>query len=236
MKRFAVFDIDGTLVRWQLYHAVVDALGKRELINPKSYDQLRAARMEWKQRKHIDSFAKYEKILIEVCEEALPLIDAHLFDETVQEVADRYKTQVYSYTRDLIVKLKEQNYMLLAISGSHTELVQHIARQYGFDDWTGTVYARQGQHFTGNKMIASKNKRLVLDKFIEKYNLPIADSIGVGDSMSDVGFLEVVETPIAFNPNQSLYQTAKQRGWKIVIERKNVIYTLEKKDGRYILA
>jgi ornithine cyclodeaminase/alanine dehydrogenase-like protein (mu-crystallin family) len=31
-NRFAVFDIDGTLIRWQLYHAVVDlqALCRRE--------------------------------------------------------------------------------------------------------------------------------------------------------------------------------------------------------------
>jgi phosphoserine phosphatase len=28
-KRFAVFDLDGTLVRWQLYHALVDRLAKK---------------------------------------------------------------------------------------------------------------------------------------------------------------------------------------------------------------
>src|SRR3546814_11785501 len=28
MKKFAVFDIDGTLIRWQLYHAVVETVAK----------------------------------------------------------------------------------------------------------------------------------------------------------------------------------------------------------------
>lgn len=236
MRKFAVFDIDGTLIRWQLYHAVVDALGKRKLIPPQSYDQLLTARMGWKQRKHIDSFTKYEEILIKIYEEALPLVNTSLFDQVAQEVANRYKTQVYSYARDLIVKLKRRNYMLLAISGSHIELVQYVARQYGFDDWVGTVYTRDGQHFTGRKVLASKNKHLILNRLIKKHSLSLAGSIGVGDSMSDANFLEAVQTPIAFNPDRKLYQVAMQRGWKIVIERKNVIYTLENKDGHYILA
>lgn len=236
MRRFAVFDIDGTLIRWQLYHAVVDALGKRKLIDPKSYDQLLAARMEWKQRKHVDSFARYEDILIRIYEEALPLIDVHMFDKIAQEVAERYKTQVYVFTRDLISSLKKQNYVLLAISGSHAELVQCVANQYGFDDWIGTQYIRSGRRFTGDKKIASKDKQRSLDKLIKKHRLSLSKSIGIGDSVSDVSFLEMVETPIAFNPSQQLFEMAYQRGWEIVIERKNVIYKLEKKDGHYILA
>jgi phosphoserine phosphatase len=38
--------------------------------------------------------------------------------------------------------------------------------------------------------------------------------------------LEAVENPIAFNPNQTLYNHAKKRGWEIVVERKDVIYEL----------
>ena len=49
--------------------------------------------------------------------------------------------------------------------------------------------------------------------------------------------LEAVKHPIAFNPDQKLYDIAVKQGWQIVIERKNVIYTLEKKqDGLYVLA
>ncbi len=235
MRKFAVFDIDGTLIRWQLYHAVVDALGKKGILKKNSYSKILAYRMEWKQREDINAFEEYENILIDVYEEALPGIDVKLFDQLAQEVADRYKTQVYAYTRNLITNLKKQNYILLAISGSHTELVSHIARQYKFDDWVGTVYGRNGQYFTGNKTIASKNKRQILDRLIQKHNLSLNHSIGVGDSLSDVGFLEVVENPIAFNPNQQLYHQAKLQGWKIVIERKNVIFELENKNGQYIL-
>jgi phosphoserine phosphatase len=36
--------------------------------------------------------------------------------------------------------------------------------------------------------------------------------------------LEIVETPIAFNPNRLLYRHAKKHEWKVVVERKDVIY------------
>ncbi len=38
--------------------------------------------------------------------------------------------------------------------------------------------------------------------------------------------LEFVENPIAFNPEDTLFEKAKEQGWKIVIERKNVTYEL----------
>ncbi|MFH1246519.1 MAG: hypothetical protein V1489_01955, partial [Candidatus Liptonbacteria bacterium] len=47
---------------------------------------------------------------------------------------------------------------------------------------------------------------------------------GVGDTESDVSFLKMVERPICFNPNKELYAKAKKRGWRVVVERKDVVY------------
>jgi phosphoserine phosphatase len=48
--------------------------------------------------------------------------------------------------------------------------------------------------------------------------------------------LGMVEHPVAFNPSQKLFREAERRGWKIVIERKNMIYELEKAGAGYRLA
>jgi len=50
--------------------------------------------------------------------------------------------------------------------------------------------------------------------------------VAVGDTEGDIGLLESVTQPICFNPNQALYTHAKRQGWKVVIERKDVIYHL----------
>lgn len=236
MKKFAVFDIDGTLIRWQLYHAVVDRLAKYNLLGKSAHQQMHEARMVWKRREHREAFRAYENELIKIYEKALLNLQPTVFDKIVQEVAEEYKTQVYTYTRDLISKLKKQKYLLLAISGSHQELVEHVAKQYKFDDWAGTLYERKDNYFTGKKFIASYNKQAMLNKLIKKHNLSLEDSYAVGDSKSDVSLLELVEHPVAFNPDFGLFVIAQQKKWTIVIERKNVVYTLRSRNGSYVLA
>jgi phosphoserine phosphatase len=72
-----------------------------------------------------------------------------------------------------------------------------------------------------------KNKRRVLEGFVRDAGVSLEGSVGMGDTLSDVGFLEVVRTPIAFNPNRDLFDVARERGWPIVVERKDVIYNLQ---------
>jgi phosphoserine phosphatase len=47
--------------------------------------------------------------------------------------------------------------------------------------------------------------------------------------------MDIVENPIAFNPEKKLFEYIGQKGWKIVVERKNMVYELENKDGKYQL-
>lgn len=235
MKKFAVFDIDGTLIRWQLYHAVVDKLAATGNLGSDAKERLREARMVWKRREHPEAFKEYEKVLIEIYESAFPRLDVKQFDIMVAEVINEYKDQVYTYTRDLLKSLKEQGYTLLAISGSHQELVAEMAKYYGFDDFVGTRYAREDGKFSGMEFLATKDKKSVLKTLIEKHGLSLGGSIAVGDSASDIGMLELVEQPIAFNPDQALLKTAKENKWKIVVERKNVVYELVSNNDDYIL-
>lgn len=236
MNKFAVFDIDGTLIRWQLYHVIVDRLAKAGELTPNAEADLKAARKKWKNREHGESFAEYEQVLIKIFETSLPRIDPHLFDNLVQQVIAEYKEQVYVYTRNLIKSLQRQGYFLIAISGSHHELVEEIAKFYGFDDWVGSQYERQGEQYSGASYVASHHKAEILQQMIEKHALTPKGSYAVGDSKSDAPMFALVEYPIAFNPDKNLYKIANKNNWNIVIERKNMIYQLEYKDGHYILA
>lgn len=236
MKKFAVFDIDGTLIRWQLYHAVVDRLAKQGKLSKTAAADLHTARMKWKRREHPDGFREYELRLIQIYEASFDKLKASDFDTATRAVFDEYKDQTYVYTRDLIKLLKGKGYRLLAISGSQTELVKYIAEAYGFDDYIGSVYQRDGDRFSGQKTVASHNKKEVLEHLVEKHQLSFSDSWAVGDSASDSSMLAMVTNPVAFNPDQTLYKEARQQGWKIVLERKNVIYELEEQDGNYLLA
>lgn len=235
MKQFAAFDIDGTLIRWQLYHTVVDTLAKQGNLGDGAYQKLHEARMNWKRRENIDSFRAYEEILIEVFESVLLTIDVRVFDKAVTETISEYKDQTYRYTRNLIKELKTKGYFLLAISGSHIELVEQIANYYGFDDFIGSYYERNEHGFSGKMTLPSKDKKTALAHFIEKHDLSVQGSYAIGDSLSDASMLKMVENPIAFNPDHSLYEVALQNRWPIVVERKNVTYRLDPTSDGYTL-
>ena len=235
MRKFAVFDIDGTLIRWQLYHAIADTLARQGHIKPGVYQAMKDARMAWKRRSG-GSFSDYEKQVIDVYESILTTLSFSQFESAIDAVFEEYKDQVYTYTRDLIAKLKKDGYLLFAISGSQTEIVAKIASYYGFDDYVGTIYEQSGGGFSGAKIIGSHDKDQTLRDLAKKHGAGFKDSIGVGDSRSDIAMLEIVETAIALNPEANLFKYAKSKGWKVVLERKNMVYELEMRGGKYQLA
>ncbi len=235
-RPFAVFDIDGTLIRWQLYHALADELARQGLLDAQEFQKVRQARMAWKKRAGELSFDEYEQTLVDLVSRAITGIKVSDFEAACQKVLAEYKDQVYTYTRDLIRELRAKDYFLFTISASQSELVGMLAGYYGFDDWGGSEYEKRDGCFTGKiDVLRRERKPEFLEQLVAKHDASWQGSIGVGDSEGDIQMLERVEQPIAFNPNKQLFEHAQQAGWKIVVERKNMVYELEPKDGTYKL-
>lgn len=237
-RPFAAFDIDGTVMRWQLYHALVDELVRQGHLDRTKFQKVRRARMTWKQRVNENSFRQYEMALIKLVDETLAGLALQDFEKACQNVMAEYRDQVYTYTRNLIQELKSQNYLLFAISASQVQIVSMFANYYDFDDYGGSEYEVKDGHFTGNKTLLMKNdiKPAFLRDLATKHGASYQGSLAVADSESDIPMLGVVEKPIAFNPTNALFNHALAQGWKIVIERKNVVYKLEPINGTYVLA
>jgi HAD superfamily hydrolase (TIGR01490 family) len=236
-RPFAAFDIDGTIIRWQLYHAIADDMVKAGLISRSDFQHVHDIRMQWKNRDQGTSFDDYEGALVKLIQRTIPTMSVEDLEAACQRVLDEYKDQVYTYTRDLIQELRTKNYLLFAISGSQKEIVGLIASYYGFDDFGGTVYETNAGRFTGKSdPLRSTRKPEFLKELVAKHDASWQGSIAVGDSESDIPMLSIVEQPIAFNPSKALFAHAKDHRWNIVVERKNMIYQLEPHDESYLLA
>lgn len=145
------------------------------------------------------------------------------------EIIEEKRNRVYRYTRDLVKRLKGDGYFILGISHSPKFIVDGFGYEHGFDKVYGTFYSSgPSGNFTGE--IEDKelifNKAAVLTRAARKENLALETSVGVGDTESDIPMLEMVATPIAFNPNQKLLDHARRRSWSVVVERKDVTYEL----------
>ena len=95
----------------------------------------------------------------------------------------------------------------------------------------------QNGKLTGTASEIFGQKEKILKNIVEENNLSWQHSYAVGDSGGDADMLQLVDNPIAFNPDEALKSLAIQNGWPIVVERKSIAYRLEKgPDGTYILA
>jgi HAD superfamily hydrolase (TIGR01490 family) len=234
-RSFAVFDIDGTIIRWQLYHALADELARRGQLDPIQFQKVREARMNWKKR--TDSFTTYEQTLVNLINVAITGISVDDLEQACRSVLNEYQDQVYVYTRDLIKDLQAKNYLLFAISTSQSEIVGLLADYYGFDDFGGSTYETRNGYFTGKSdILLGERKPAYLKGLVKKHSAVQAGSIAVGDSEGDIPMLAAVERPIAFNPTRALFERARSQGWEVVVERKNMVYNLEPADGTYRLA
>lgn len=233
-KKFAVFDIDGTVIRWQLYHAIVAQLAKDGRLSDEVAINIDQARAAWQQRRSLDSFPEYERVLVSEYHQALRNLSVEEFLAAADIVFEKYKDQTYTYTRDLISQLKQEGYLLFAISGSQQQIITKLGDYYGFDAVVGSDYEVKDGVFTGLYKIPGleRTKGSILEELVEAHAAIWEGSVGVGDTRGDVSMLELVEQPIAFNPSQELFDKAAHEGWNIVVERKNVVYELTRKSDR----
>lgn len=232
---FAVFDIDGTVIRWQLYHAMSDVAAKKGIIDNEEFENVRMARMGWKRRSGEESYHDYEQVLVKLFEGSLKGLRVKDLEAVAQEVFEEYKDQVYTYTRDLLHTLKAKNYKLFAISGSPNFIIEKLVKYYDFDDYAASSYESKDGIYTGDVQLTIGKKAELLRSLMKKHKLTSVGSIGVGDSEGDIPMLEITDTPIAFNPTHKLAEHAKTNHWPIIVERKNVIYSSSYHNGTYEL-
>ena len=239
MKKFAVFDIDGTLFRWQLFHEIVSELIASGHIPAHTQKIIDDKMAQWRNRAHRHAFFDYEMAVVGAFRPHIAGLKAHDIEAAADKILERSGAQVYTYTRDLIETLRNEGYTLIAISGSQDEIVKRFSKLWHFDIALGQVNDIENGVYTGTipggKLLVTQ-KDVLLKQIVKEHGLSWEGSVAIGDSLSDAAMLKLVERPIAFNPNDLLFEIARKHKWSIVIERKNMIYELESRDGTYILA
>ncbi len=226
MKKLAVFDIDGTLFRSSLLIEVTNALIAEGIFPAKARLTYQQAYERWLNRK--GSYGDYIRAVIIAFEKHIRGVQRTDFLRVVRKVTTYQKHRVYRYTRDLIKQLRKQGYFLLVISHSPADMVVEFTKHWGFHKAYGRMLEVQQGKFTGKILFSEliDNKAKILKRAVANERLSLKGSIAVGDSEGDIPMLKLVERPICFNPNGKLYRHAKRAGWKVVVERKDVVYSL----------
>lgn len=246
--KIGVFDIDGTIFRSSLLIELVRGLVRSGIFPKKANSEMEADYLAWLNR--VGDYDDYLGKVIRIYDKYLIGKKFSKVEAVASEVMEGEKNKTYRFTRDLILDLKKEGYYLMAISGSPSYMVDKFAFHMGFDVSFGAVTGVKGGVFTnyyiekdfktGNDILISAKDRgkvlnfsrkdILLKKYLASRNLNIdwKNSVAAGDSGNDIAMLKLVGHPIAFNPDDVLVNEAQKNNWRVVVERKNVVYDLKK--------
>jgi HAD superfamily hydrolase (TIGR01490 family) len=226
-RKVAVFDVDGTIFRSSLLIQLVETLIANGTFPEETREVYKKEYERWMNRE--GSYEDYIMAVVEAFKAHLQGTHYGNLLDAAKEMVESQWRRTYRYTRDLLQELKERDYFLLAVSHSPKTVLDQFCPRLGFDKSYGIIYETGPQDlFTGNIVDEHLiyNKANILKRAVEKEGLTLTHSIGVGDTESDIPFLEEVAKAICFNPNMKLYKHAQRMKWKVVVERKDVIYEL----------
>ena len=231
----ALFDIDGTVFRWQLFFSVVFVLKDWGAFDETTTSSIDDNFRSWQAREL--AWDSFKDIVVSALLDNITSIDVATYEKACQHVMETEGHKVYAYTTKLIQELKDQDYDIIAITGSAQNIAQPFADRYGFTRCIGEKYIEKDGKFTGEIEYVFDRKDKIIHDLVEKEGYTFEGSVAIGDSGSDVVMLELAERPIAFNPDGKLLDISLERGWEVVVERKNIAYHLMKDEhGHIILA
>ena len=229
MKPVAFFDIDGTVFRSSLLVELVEQLVEEEVFPPEAALRYETELEEWRARE--SGYEQYIEAVVATFLEHLKGVHYGTFAEIGRHVVEEQSRHVYRYTRDYIKELKQEGYYIVAISQSPKTILDSFCEQHGFDKVYGRIYEIGPQDcFTGaiiDEHLIKDKANIVRRVFDRNPELSRDRSVAVGDTEGDIPLLESVMLPVCFNPNNNLYTYAKHSGWKVVVERKDVVYDIQ---------
>lgn len=227
MQPVAFFDIDGTLFRSSLLISLVEAMIEADVFPATIRQDYQQEKVAWRNRE--GTYEAYIDALVQAFLKNLQGVHYGNLADVGRRVVASQGRHVYRYTRDLISRLQQDGYYLVAISQSPKTILDEFCDEYGFDKVYGRMYELGPQdRFTG-KVIDEHlitNKANIVHRVCTNQPVDVNLTLAVGDTDGDIPLLEAVTEPICFNPNRVLYDHAKRRQWSVVVERKDVIYTL----------
>lgn len=228
-QRIAIFDIDGTIFRKNLQFELINELSWMDIFPRKVRDQIVTLYTNWLE--HKGTYEQYRLGLVDLYEKHIPGCKLVDIERASKAVIAFHQDRTYVFAEKIIEKLRKENYHLIAVSGSPIEIVKEYDKLHlRFDAVFGSVYGLNEKGiYTGESQYEPvKNKGNLVKQYVYEHNLTLENSYGMGDTESDASFLGLVANPIAFNPNENLKAIAQEKGWRIVVEKKDVVYDISK--------
>ena len=190
-KRLVVFDVDSTLVQGEVIEVLAEHAGCAEQV-----------------REITEAAMRGELDFAEALHARVALL-AGLPAAVLDEVAG--KLELTPGARTTIRTLRRLGFTCGVVSGGFTRLVQPVAEELGLDFCIANELEVVGGVLTGRVLgpvVDRAEKAAALRRAADRFRVPLAQCVAVGDGANDIDMLTTAGLGIAFNAKPALREVA----------------------------
>lgn len=210
----AIFDLDNTLLAGDSDHAWGEYLVEKGIVDQALYKQANDQFLKDYQSGNLDIYAYLEFALKPLVNQ--PLSTLHTLREDF--FAEKIKPLMLPKAVDLLQHHRDNGDFLLIITATNRFVTEIIAKAFGVDDLIATEPEVINDRYTG-KVAGTpsfkEGKITRLYDWLKDKNHELTGAFFYSDSHNDTPLLELVDFPIAVDPDDILRATSKQHNWPI---------------------
>lgn len=211
----ALFDLDNTLLEGDSDFEWGEFLVKKKLVDAKEYAKANLYFYEQYQKCQLDIIEYSAFSFKPLAERSFEELN-NLHKEFMQEVII---PMIRSKSVKTLEMHKEQGDTIILISATNSFIGKPIAEYFGIEHLLATdpkiVDGRYTTEIEGTPCFQA-GKITRLEKWMKENNETVKDSYFYSDSINDLPLLEVVDKPIAVDPDNRLKIIAEERKWPVI--------------------
>nr|WP_202606400.1 MULTISPECIES: HAD family hydrolase [Halomonas] len=211
----AIFDLDNTLLSIDSDHAWGEFLLEQGAVDPVAYREANERFMADYNAGTLDMAAFLEMALKPLADNSPEQLSAW----HQQFMASKIEPNILPKAEELLARHRTKGDTLLIITATNRFITAPIAERLGVDHLIAVNPEVKEGRYTGRVSgIPSYREGKVtrLEKWLEDQDLTMEGAWFYSDSHNDLPLLEIVEHPVAVDPDDTLREIAKERQWRIM--------------------
>jgi HAD superfamily hydrolase (TIGR01490 family) len=211
----AIFDLDNTLIADDSDYLWGQFLVDQQIVDKAAYEKINAQFYEDYQRGNLDMIAFLRFALKPLADNSIE----QLHSLRKQFLAEIITPILLKKARDVIEKHRALGHKLLVITATNRFITAPIVEKYGIENLIATTPEIVDGRYTGEIVgvpCFQGGKVTLLNEWLEKTSETLAGSYFYSDSHNDLPLLQLVENPIAVDPDEKLRAFATAQNWEII--------------------
>lgn len=210
-----LFDLDNTLLSGDSDHSWGEFLVTKNIVNAETY---RAANEEF--------YEQYKRGVLDIHDYSafafMPLTEHSM--EELRVLHEEFMRTVIrpmmgEKAKALIEKHRKLGHTLLVITATNSFITGPIVEAFGIKHLLATepkiVDGRYTNVIEGTPCY-KEGKVSRIEQWLALNNVSLDGSYFYSDSHNDLPLMEIVDTPIAVDPDETLAKIAKEKGWEVI--------------------